>query len=148
MKIKKKKKKGHDLIGWREWVSLPELKVNSIKVKVDTGAITSSLHVSYIKKIKGTKTVEFIIHPDQDHSKPEIHASAVVIAERSIKSSNGESSVRPVIETALELGGKVFTVELTLVNRDLMGFRMLLGREAIRNRFLVHSGKSYLASKR
>lgn len=129
-------------------MSLPEFKVNSIKVKVDTGARTSSLHVSYIKKIKGTKTVEFIIHPDQDHSKPEIHASAVVIAERSIKSSNGESSVRPVIETALELGGKVFTVELTLVNRDLMGFRMLLGREAIRNRFLVHSGKSYLASKR
>lgn len=145
MKIKKKKK-DLDLIGWREWVALPELHVQSIKAKIDTGARTSSLHVSYIKKIKGTESIKFIIHPVQGNSEPAIHASAVMIAERSIKSSNGESDIRPVIQTTLKIGADVHTIELTLVNRDMMGFRMLLGREAIRNNFLVHSGKSFLLS--
>ncbi|GJL79697.1 MAG: hypothetical protein NPINA01_26860 [Nitrospinaceae bacterium] len=140
----KKKGKSLDLIGWREWVSLPELRVKSIKAKIDTGARTSSLHVSYIKKIAGSNTLQFIIHPDQDSSEPKIHATAIMIEERSVKSSNGASKIRPVIQTSVKLGGEMYTVELTLVNRDLMGFRMLLGREALKNRFLVDSGKSFL----
>lgn len=134
-------------IGWREWVSLPQLGVPSIKAKIDTGARTSALHVSHIHRIPGTNRIEFKIHPLQKHSQPETIATAEMIEERSIKSSNGETSLRPVILTDLKVGDRSFPIELTLVNRDMMGFRMLLGREAIRKRYLVNPGKSFLTNK-
>jgi hypothetical protein len=136
-----------ECIGWREWVSLPQLGVPSIKAKIDTGARTSALHVSHIHRIPGTNRIEFKIHPLQKHSQPETIATAEMIEERSIKSSNGETSLRPVILTDLKVGDRSFPIELTLVNRDMMGFRMLLGREAIRKRYLVNPGKSFLTNK-
>ncbi len=138
------KKKVLKTIGWREWVSFPELKVKTIKAKIDTGARTSSLHVTNLKMVEGTNIVKFKIHPVQRESHPVINASAEVIDERSVTSSNGISTIRPVIKTKLKIGKKIFKIELTLVNRDLMGFRLLLGRTAIKNRYLVHSGKSFL----
>jgi len=144
---KRTKIPGLECIGWREWVSLPELGVSSIKAKIDTGARTSALHVSHIHRIPGTNRLEFKIHPLQKHSRPEVIASADMIEERTIKSSNGETSVRPVISTRLKVGDRIFPIELTLVNRDLMGFRMLLGREAVRKRYLVNPGKSFLTNK-
>ena len=144
----KKKNKALDRIGWREWVSLPELNIDSIKAKVDTGARTSALHVSNIKMFKRANKVSFTIHPAQRHWHPVINATAIMVGERSIKSSNGESTIRPVIETILKIGKKLYSIEVTLVNRDLMGFRLLLGRSAIKNRYLVDPGKSFLLEEK
>ncbi len=71
-----------------------------------------------------------------------------MISLREIKSSNGELSVRPVIKTEIKIGEDVYPVELSLVNRDLMGFRLLLGRSALKNRYTVDSGKSFLLLKK
>ncbi len=146
-KRSQKDKASLPVIGWREWVSFPDLGIKSIKAKIDTGARTSSLHISKSELNNKSKILQFLIHPKQRSNTPEIKASARIKEHRSVKSSNGESSLRPVIETNLKLGGIEHTIELTLVNRDMMGFRLLLGREAIRNNYLVDSGKSYLMSK-
>lgn len=136
-----------ETVGWRERVALPEFGVKEIKAKVDTGAKTSALHVTHIEKIPRSKFIQFKIHPNQDSRNPVITAQAPVLEYRSVKSSNGVTSLRPVIQTDITIGDQTFPIELTLVNRDMMGFRMLLGREAVRNRFLVHSGKSFLQGK-
>jgi len=144
----KKKKKAPDPIGWREWVSFPELGIQTIKAKFDTGARTSALHVSDIRMVKGTNIVKFSIHPVQRKSRPVIEASAIVVNRREIKSSNGEISVRPIIKTKIKIGEEILPMELSLVNRDLMGFRLLLGRSVLKNRYLVDSGKSFLLMKK
>lgn len=133
------------VLGWREWVTLPDLKVKKIKVKIDTGARTSALHVSnMVFSKKGRyEYVEFLVHPTQRKQKPVMKARAKVLEFRVVKSSNGQISVRPVIETRVKIADKEFNIELTLVNRDLMGFRMLLGRQALKN-FLVIPTKSFL----
>lgn len=144
----KKKKKELDVIGWREWVSFPELKIEAIKAKIDTGARTSALHVSNIKIYKRTNKVAFTIHPVQRYRNPVINTTAVLVGHRSVKSSNGDITVRPVIKTKLKIGKCFYSIELTLVNRDLMGFRLLLGRSALKNRYLVDSGQSFLLDKK
>ena len=143
----KKIKKSLDTIGWREWVSFPDLGIKTIKAKMDTGARTSALHVSNIRVSKRTNIVKFTIHPVQRKWRPVIEASAKMVSLREIKSSNGQLSVRPVIKTKIKIGEKVFPIELSLVNRDLMGFRLLLGRSALKNRYIIDSGKSFLLMK-
>ena len=133
-------------MGWREWVGLPSFGVDKIKVKVDSGARTSALHVSHLK-VKGRK-LTFRIHPDQNDADPFVEVAAHVYEYRWIKSSNGIRDKRPVIRTSLKIGEDEHTIELTLVNRDLMGFRMLLGREAVRNKFLINPGRSFLIGKK
>lgn len=132
-------------IGWREFVSLPDLGVSSIKVKVDTGARSSSLHAFEMETFvrHGADYVRFKIHPLQRSSARVVETEVRVFDFRSVKSSSGKSSVRPVIVTNVCLLGQTWPIELTLANRDEMGFRMLLGREAIRGRMLVDSGNSY-----
>ncbi len=142
-----KKKEPLPVIGWREWVSFPDLGIKSIKAKVDTGARTSSLHISESQLNRKSRKLQFLVHPKQRSNTPEIQASARVKEHRSVKSSNGETSLRPVIDTTLMIGDQQHTIELTLVNRDMMGFRLLLGREATRRKYLVDPGKSYLKSK-
>lgn len=146
---KRQRKDKLELIGWREWISLPDLGVSSIKVKVDTGARSSSLHVFDAQDYEedGIKMVRFKIHPLQRSSKSELIASAPLLEHRSVRSSSGKAQIRRVIETKIGLLGQVWSVELTLANRDEMGFRMLLGREAFRNRFLVDAGKSYYGGR-
>ncbi len=135
-------------IGWREWVSFPELGIETIKAKIDTGARTSALHASNIRISKRTNEVTFTIHPAQRHRNPVINATAELVEERLIKSSNGETTQRPVIKTKLKIGKKSYFIELTLLNRDLMGFRLLLGRCALKKRFLVDSGESFLMGEK
>lgn len=144
----KNQDKNLEIIGWREWVGFPELKIKTIKAKIDTGARTSALHVSNIHILKRTNTVKFTIHPVQRSNQPVINATASLVGERLIRSSNGESTIRPVIETRLKIGKKVYSIELTLVNRDLMGFRLLLGRSALKDHYLVNSGRSFLLEKK
>ncbi|PIR00986.1 MAG: hypothetical protein COV66_03930 [Nitrospinae bacterium CG11_big_fil_rev_8_21_14_0_20_45_15] len=145
--LKKKKKRQLDCVGWREWVSFPELDIQTIKAKIDTGARTSALHVSNIKINRQSNKVSFTIHPAQRQHYPVVKATALMVDERPIKSSNGESSIRPVIKTKLEIGTQIYDIELTLVNRDVMGFRLLLGRSAVKNHYLVNPGQSFLLDK-
>jgi hypothetical protein len=141
----KKSKPPLAVIGWREWVGLPDLGIDRIKAKVDTGARSSSLHAYDLHKFSdnGEAWVAFKVHPIQRNTKTIIEAKAKVLEYRSVRSSSGKASIRPVIIARLSLLGQIWPVELTLANRDEMGFRMLLGREAFRKRFLVDAGKSY-----
>lgn len=134
-------------IGWREYVSLPKLKVKGIKVKVDTGAATSALHAEdiFIFNEDGKKKVIFTIYPKQGNKIKKVHAEAELIEMRHIRSSTGHVTERPVIRTVIKIGEEeAYEIDITLVNRDIMGFRMLLGRKALKKKFLVHPGKSFL----
>ncbi len=142
-------RKEKPVIGWREWVGLPEMGINTIKVKVDTGARSSSLHVFELKKFQkdGEIWVRFKVHPLQKKTTSTLECEAKLLEYRSIRSSSGKASIRPVILTNLMILGEIYPVELTLASRDEMGFRMLLGREAFRGRFLVDAGNSYYGGK-
>jgi hypothetical protein len=142
------KEKVLQVIGWREWVSLPSLGIDKIKAKVDSGAKTSSIHAFNIKTYKrGNKQfVKFSLHPEQKNAENEIECRAEVLEFRKVKSSNGQSELRPVILTKIKVLEDTYEIEMTLTNRDEMGFRMLLGRESIRKRFLIDTGKSFNTS--
>lgn len=133
------------MIGWREWVSLPELGIRAVKAKIDTGARSSSLHAFDVESFRrrGRTFVRFKVHPLQRQTRTTVSTEAEVLEFRHVKSSSGHAAERPVILTEVELLGKRWPIELTLANRDEMGFRMLLGREAVRRRFLVDAGHSY-----
>ena len=137
------------IIGWREWVGLPDFGIRKIKVKVDTGARSSSLHAFDLHEFRrgGVPWVRFQIHPVQRKDNNAVVVEAPVFAFRSVRSSSGRAETRPVIITHVELLGVTWPIELTLANRDEMGFRMLLGREAIRRRFLVDAGRSYVGGR-
>ncbi len=145
-RIMKKEKK---VIGWREWVKLPDLNIPFIKAKVDTGARTSSLHAFNLEiyRKRGQDYVRFSVYPEQRVSKNSIEVEAQIYEFRNVKSSTGHLSRRPVIVTTLELHGESWPIEVTLANRDAMGFRMLLGRESFRRRVLIDAGKSYYSEK-
>ncbi len=133
------------VIGWREWVGLPELELPAIKAKIDTGARTSALHAVNLERFRrrGKPWVRFEVHPHQRDVENSVITEAVVIDVRSIRNSGGAAEHRPVILTTVNLGPLALPIELTLTNRSLMGFRMLLGREAVRNRFFIDPGASF-----
>ncbi len=137
------------IVGWREWISLPALGIDAIKAKIDTGARSSSLHAFDVEEFDrdGTRWVRFVVHPLQRDSKTTLRAEAPVLEFRHIRSSSGHMSHRPVVQVEIELGGQRWPIELTLAARDEMGFRMLLGREAVRGRFVVDPGRSYVVSQ-
>jgi hypothetical protein len=132
------------------WLQLPKLRVERIKAKVDTGARSSALHAIDIEVVRGRgpAKVRFRIHPLQDDFKKTIFCEALLHDERWVKSSNGKRELRPVIRTSVSFLDQTWDIDLTLTSRDLMGFRMLLGREAVRRRFLVDPGRSFLGQKR
>lgn len=138
------------IIGWREWVSLETLGIEQIKAKIDTGARTSSLHAYDIQEFTrgNRKFVRFSVHPQQRSQKNAVSCETRLLEKRKVKDSGGKVTLRPVIVTQIKLGDKVWDIELTLTNRNEMGFRMLLGRQAIKKNFLINPGKSFLASKR
>lgn len=137
------------IIGWREWVSLPNLDILEIKAKIDTGARSSALHAFDIEKFhrQRKRMVRFKVHPYQGDSIRTVTAEAELIDERNVRSSDGHCELRPVIQTTVELSGDRWLIEITLTNRDLMHFRMLLGRQAIKELFLVDAGQSFLRSR-
>lgn len=137
------------VVGWREWVGLPDLLDVPIKAKVDTGARTSALHAFSLRLTEagGTTTAHFQIHPTQRSISGSVYASCEVLGFRQVRSSNGRTENRPVIRTTALLGEVRWPIEVTLTSRDTMGFRMLLGRSALKRRFLVDPGRSYLQSQ-
>lgn len=143
------RKKEKTTIGWREEIAIPAFGIKATKVKVDTGARTSALHVTKLKIIKRGQTLfaEFYVHPNQDSSAPRVKNRYKIEGFRMVKSSNSISSKRPVVKTDIIIGSLRKEIEITLVNRDLMGFRMLLGRSALKGQFIVDVSKSYLLKK-
>lgn len=137
------------LIGWREWIGLPDLKIPALKVKVDTGAATSALHatkIRYLEKLNGETMVSFVV-TERLHPRKTKRVRAPLVEQRKVTSSLGHASIRPVIRTMIELGGETWPIEITLVNRDPMGFRMLLGRKAVKGRYLVQPARSFIQSE-
>lgn len=136
-------------IGWREWVALPGLGAARVKAKVDTGARSSSLHAFNVEVFQrhGVDIVAFDVHPLQRSDRKKLRAEAPLVEMRTVRSSGGHVTLRPVIETEVELMGERWTIELTLAARDTMGFRMLLGRQAIQRGFVVDPGRSFLGGK-
>lgn len=142
------KKLEKDIIGWREWVFLPELNDAKIKAKIDTGAKTSALHAENIEifKKKRKKFVRFELYPHQHDNESATIIEAPLIEHRKVKSSIGIETERPVILTTIVIGDFSYPIEFTLIDRNMMGFRMLIGRDAIKERFLVNPSKSFILS--
>lgn len=146
MRQKAAKKK---IIGWREWVAFPDLGIERVKAKIDTGARTSALHAFRIREVhdRPTPHVEFFVHSAQRRKIPEIKCCAPLVDERIITSSNGEQQKRYTISVRIAIGRKSWPIELTLTDRDEMNFRLLIGREAVRKRFIVDPSTSYRFGK-
>lgn len=136
-------------IGWREWVSLPELTIPRIKAKIDTGARTSALHAFSLKPFKeGSRNrISFEIHPLQHNVDLTICCVADVVDRRLVTDSGGHEEERFVIYTPITIAGQTWPIEITLTERENMLFRMLLGRSALRKRFIVNPARSFVTTK-
>lgn len=127
------------VIGCEEWCAFPSINIPAIKARVDSGAKTSSIHaINIVRFARGDESwVSFEVHPLQKNRKVTVHCEAQLVDQRVIKSSSGDKESRPVIRVPLTLGDKTWEAEVTLTNRDTMGYRMLLGREAMIGRALI-----------
>ncbi|MEI8633823.1 ATP-dependent zinc protease [Vibrio sp. PP-XX7] len=137
------------IIGNLELCSLPDLGIFDLEVRIDTGAKTSSLHVDNIRRFKkkGQLYVEFDLHPDIYNMAQTVKCAAPVVDSRKIKSSNGESEQRYVIQTSFSIGEQSWPIEITLTNRQEMSYLMLLGREGMRDRVYVDPSRAFTLIK-
>lgn len=138
-----------EVVGWREWIRLPSLGVPWIKAKIDTGARTSSLHAFDLRPYETDDghRVRFSIHPWQATAADGVVVDLRVHDERSVRSSSGHTETRYVVLVPLVLAGREVVAEVTLTDRDEMGFRMLVGREALVQGFLVDPSVSYAGGR-
>ncbi|NND83437.1 MAG: ATP-dependent zinc protease [Gammaproteobacteria bacterium] len=137
------------ILGNLEACELPELGICDLHVRVDTGARTSSLHVDNIKRFKrgGRSWVRFDIHPNAHNVEEVTRAEAPLHAVRRVKSSNGQTERRRVIQTEFRIGEHSWPIEISLTDRSDMSYLMLLGREAMGDRVLIDPSATFLASE-
>jgi hypothetical protein len=133
-------------VGWREWLSLPELGIDRIKAKIDTGARTSCLHAINIEEyeVGGEKWVKFQAQPMQDDAQTLITCKGKVKERKYVTSSSGQKELRYFVETTLHAGKCSWPIEISLTSRSTMKFKMLLGRTAMENRIVVDTALSHL----
>lgn len=138
------------IVGWREWVSLPALGIDVIKAKFDTGAKTSALHAwdQEFYEVDELPWVRFCAHPLEHDDDTVVRCTAPITDYRWVTNSGGKRERRYVITTLLSVSGETWEIELTLTNRDNMGFRMLVGREAMRGRLVVDPAQSFRTGSR
>lgn len=136
-------------IGWREWVTLPNLKLGRIKAKVDTGARSSCLDAVQVEMTgpERNRLVKFVVLHEVDGKTQRLTCESPLIDQRWVRSSDGRREFRPVVRTEVRLFDESWLIEVTLTSRAVMGFRMLLGRQAIRKRFVVDPARSFVAEK-
>ena len=135
------------VLGWREWTQIPRLVDVPVKAKIDTGATTSAIHAANLVVAhddSGQAFASFDLHANEKSNQVVKVADHPVIAFRFVRSSSGHGSYRPVIRTLLTVGNRSFSADITLAAREQMGFRMLLGRAALRGRFQVDPSSSFL----
>lgn len=137
------------VLGWREWVSLPTLGIDWVKAKIDTGARTSSIHAHDLELFvrDDTNWARFVVHPWQRSGRDAREVELPLLDQRHVMPSNGSGEVRPVVALPVRIGSRTTTIELTLTRRDSMGFRMLIGRQALRGTFVVDPGLSYAGGR-
>jgi hypothetical protein len=136
------------VVGWREWVSLPAIGVPWVKAKLDTGARSSALHAFDIDEVGGGARVHFWVRPWQDSELDAVAVECPVYDRRLVRSSSGHTQHRFVVLLDFELFGRTVQAETTLTNRDEMGFRMLVGRQALRQGgFVVDAGRSFIGGR-
>lgn len=139
----------YPVVGWREWVCLPDLGLTRIKAKIDTGARTSALHAFSLQPFveNGKNRIHFDIHPLQHDTNLVINCVADIVDKRLVTDSGGHEEERFVIETPITIAGQTWPIEITLTERENMLFRMLLGRSALRKRFIVNPARSFVTTK-
>ena len=144
-KVKKQKYYNYTSIGWREWIYLPKFDDFAMKAKVDTGARTSALHATHIKEYdsNGKKQISFSLH----QSNKQVNISTRLISYIKITNSFGDSEIRPLIRLKIRLGERSWFTEVTLTKRTRMTYPMLIGRNTLMKKYLIHSHKSYLTGK-
>jgi hypothetical protein len=139
----------YPVVGWREWITLPELGIDKIKAKIDTGARTSALHAFALKPFveNGKHRISFDLHPLQHDTQKVITCVADVVDKRLVTDSGGHEEERYVIQTPITIAGQTWSIEITLTERENMLFRMLLGRRALRKRFIINPARSFVTTK-
>lgn len=142
---------GPVVIGWKEYVALPDLGLPVLKAKIDTGARTSALHVAEIRTVRtfgdgpdGEAELEITLAPDRRHPERRVTARVRQLSRIRVTDSGGHREVRPVIETDLVLGSVRKRIRVTLADRSTMLFKMILGRKALEKDFLVDVSSKYL----
>lgn len=137
------------MTGWREWVGLPDLGIEWIKAKIDTGARTSALHAFDVREFNrdGQAWVRFKVKPWQDSQEDAATVECPVHDRRAVRSSSGHAQDRIVVQLRVRLVERDVTAEVTLTNRDEMGFRMLIGRQALRQGYAVDPARSFLGPR-
>lgn len=139
-----------ELLGWREWLSIPALGIARIKAKIDTGARSSCLHTRGLEIYaaeSGERRVRFSVHPLPKRPSVEAKCDLPLLSSRMVRDSGGHEEERPFVRVPVTLGPHTWEVEFSLTSRDNMKFRMLLGRTAMKGRFLVNPSLSYQFGK-
>ena len=138
------KPRAKPVLGWVEWTRLPDLGVEAIRCKVDTGARTSALHADDLEEIATPEGVRVRFSVRCESSQEPCVVELPLHDRRPVRDSGGREELRPVILTTVELFGRAWETEISLTRRDDMEYNMLLGRRAIRGRFLVDPAKTHL----
>lgn len=135
------------VVGWREWVALASIGVPWVKAKLDTGARSSTIHAYDLHETDGGRSVRFTLRPWQRSVEDVVEVELPVFDRRDVRSSSGHTELRFVVLLDVQLAGRTMRAETTLSNRDQMGFRMLVGRQALRQGFVVDPGRSFVAGR-
>jgi hypothetical protein len=138
------------VIGWREWLALPDLGIVAIKAKVDTGARSCALHVDSLEEFRrdGVTWLAFSVRPSTKRRLPAIEAEAPALDRRVVTDSSGHASERWFIRSTVRIAGVAFHTDINLTSRRTMLFPMLLGRTALAGRFRVDAARSYATGRR